>query len=850
MVNIPAGTYDGTAGTEIAIPTLSIVDDAIVENPSETIILGLSAPTGDAGLGGQTTSTYTITDDDTAGVLVNPTSGLVTTEDGESDTFLVTLSAQPTADVVITLNSSDTSEGTVPASVTIPPASWNAGVIVIVTGQDDLLLDGDIAYTVITGEVSSGDPAFNALTGTDVSDVSVTNTDDDSASVTIANASGLEDNGPITLTATLDNATPGGFSVDVSTSDGSAVAGSDYTAIIGQTLTFIGTPGEQQTFTVSPTADTTVEIDETLTVFMSNLSGTILPVDITDTATVTILNDDNPPNCDAGNTPPAPTGIPTLFCDVINQDLNEYTNSTPPPGTTLTWSANPDPLVTNAHITNTVVSIPGTYYGFFYDAANNCASPLLEITLVLNQTPVFDSIVEDATCGSGSMTLRAFASTPDSSDPDINWYDAPTGGNLVATGDTFVTPELDTTTTYYVEATANGCTSEREAVVATVNNIPDTGTPNDTSSCNTAINGPTTLDLDDLLDGADPGIWSITTDPSNGGVAINGQNVVDFEDLAAGDYVFTYTTTGAQAPCPNDSVSVTVTVTDCAVDTDNDGLTDGQEGVLGTDPNNPDTDGDGLTDGEEVNNIDDPNTVAVPERVSDPLDPCDPVLSLECNPDPIDLSVEKTADRTEALAGEQVVFTILLSNLTTERVIDIEVEDLLDPDFVYVSHTESLGGYDPVTGIWSVPELLDSQEATLIVIVRVSEELSSFTILENTAALVSSVPLDNNNDNNSSTVGIEVSPDIPDNCGIEFNQFSPNGDGINDLLKVNCIEIFPNNTLEIFDRYGNSVFSARGYDNSWDGRGNNGDLPKGTYYYILDLGEGQEVRKGWIQIIR
>ncbi|WP_229732494.1 Calx-beta domain-containing protein, partial [Muriicola marianensis] len=68
VVNIPAGTYDGTAGTEIAIPTLSIVDDAIVENPSETIGLTLSAPTGDASLGAQTTTTYTITDDDSVTV--------------------------------------------------------------------------------------------------------------------------------------------------------------------------------------------------------------------------------------------------------------------------------------------------------------------------------------------------------------------------------------------------------------------------------------------------------------------------------------------------------------------------------------------------------------------------------------------------------------------------------------------------------------------------------------------------------------------------------------------------------------------------------------------------------------
>ena len=77
-----------------------------------------------------------------------------------------------------------------------------------------------------------------------------------------------------------------------------------------------------------------------------------------------------------------------------------------------------------------------------------------------------------------------------------------------------------------------------------------------------------------------------------------------------------------------------------------------------------------------------------------------------------------------------------------------------------------------------------------------------------------------------------------------------NGDGINDTVYINCIADYPNNTLHVYDRYGNEVFTASGYDNTWMGTGKNGDLPKGTYFYILDLGDGTEVRKGWIQIIR
>ncbi|MEQ9582589.1 MAG: Calx-beta domain-containing protein, partial [Arenibacter sp.] len=112
--------------------------------------------------------------------------------------------------------------------------------------------------------------------------------------VTIEDENGNEDDGAITITATLDIAVPGGFTVDVSTVDGTAtIADNDYTAVSSFTLTFAGNPGEQQFFTILPTFDSFVELDEDLTVNMANLSGTIAIVDITDSATITINNDDS-----------------------------------------------------------------------------------------------------------------------------------------------------------------------------------------------------------------------------------------------------------------------------------------------------------------------------------------------------------------------------------------------------------------------------------------------------------------------------------------------------------------------------------------------------------------------------
>ena len=106
---------------------------------------------------------------------VTPVSGLATTEAGSTATFSIVLVAKPTADVTIGLATSDTTEGTVSvASLTFTPGNWNQPRVVTVTGVDDVAVDGDVAYTVVTAAAVSTDPAYS---GMDVADVSVTNRD-------------------------------------------------------------------------------------------------------------------------------------------------------------------------------------------------------------------------------------------------------------------------------------------------------------------------------------------------------------------------------------------------------------------------------------------------------------------------------------------------------------------------------------------------------------------------------------------------------------------------------------------------------------------------------------------------
>jgi hypothetical protein len=67
-------------------------------------------------------------------------------------------------------------------------------------------------------------------------------------------------------------------------------------------------------------------------------------------------------------------------------------------------------------------------------------------------------------------------------------------------------------------------------------------------------------------------------------------------------YVADVNSASTDVTMPAQDVTVTATYSDSTVDSDEDGLTDGQEAALGTNPNNADTDGDGMEDGWEVNN--------------------------------------------------------------------------------------------------------------------------------------------------------------------------------------------------------------------------------------------------------
>ena len=92
------------------------------------------------------------------------------------------------------------------------------------------------------------------------------------------------------------------------------------------------------------------------------------------------------------------------------------------------------------------------------------------------------------------------------------------------------------------------------------------------------------------------------------------------------------------------------------------------------------------------------------------------------------------------------------------------------------------------------------------------------------------------------TVTSEVNSLIP-------NAISPNGDGKNDVWKLDFIDLLnPNAEIKIFNRWGQTLFESKGYPYPWDGTYNGEKVPDGTYYYVIVISD-EEIYKGAILVL-
>ncbi|NNC82069.1 MAG: T9SS type B sorting domain-containing protein, partial [Flavobacteriales bacterium] len=175
--------------------------------------------------------------------------------------------------------------------------------------------------------------------------------------------------------------------------------------------------------------------------------------------------------------------------------------------------------------------------------------------------------------------------------------------------------------------------------------------------------------------------------------------------------------------------------------------------------------------------------------------------------------------------------------------VDLISPILLPPDYNISSYLGSdgvidaivEGGTAPFTFVWTGDDGFTSDQ----------EDLSGLTAQSYCLEVT---------DANGCVTGECIELTEPDDLELP-NGMSPNGDGLNDGLIIQGIEAFPDNTVKVFNRWGDEVFVANGYSNGnrWNGESDSGGIvPDGTYFVILVVkdGEGERELNAYLEIRR
>uniref|UniRef100_UPI000AD42FB4 gliding motility-associated C-terminal domain-containing protein n=1 Tax=Lacinutrix himadriensis TaxID=641549 RepID=UPI000AD42FB4 len=355
-------------------------------------------------------------------------------------------------------------------------------------------------------------------------------------------------------------------------------------------------------------------------------------------------------------------------------------------------------------------------------------------------------------------------------------------------------------------------------------------------------------------------------------------------------------------------------------DCDGDGLTNGEEVATGTDPQNPDTDGDGLTDGEEVLGLDDPSTDLDPndygDGISDPNDPCDPIATGptgDCDNDGLTNEEEETAgtdpqnpdtdgdgvlDGTEVLDGTDPldecdldIDSITLTPSEGWNDLDCDSDGIPNGDEIGYGDTDEDGDpnfNDPDDDNDGVLTINEDYTDTDVSDGEVDPTGDNDPTNDDTDG--DDIPdyLDNDDDDDGILTSDEYPGDgfgydafdsdgdgLPDYLEVDsgvltasdddieiFNAVTPNGDNDNDVFTIENIELFPENQVRVYNRWGVLVYDALGYGQNgeyFSGRSSGRVtisedelLPVGTYFYIVTYVKNGETKEkaGYLYIHR
>ncbi|MEN8119226.1 MAG: Calx-beta domain-containing protein, partial [Bacteroidota bacterium] len=826
-VTIPAGSTSVIAN----VPT---TDDAIDET-DETFTIGIAsvdAGTVDADL--TDTGAGTINDNDGAPqISIND----VSVAEGDVGTvnmvFTVSLSSASASSITVDYATSDNTATLASGdyvqinttTLTFAPGVTNQTVTVVVNA--DLVFEGNESLFVDLSNPANATILDNQGEGTI--------TDDDNAPlITINDASATEGNN-VQFTVNLSNPSSEDIIVTLGLTDGTATGGTDYTAT-NVTVT-IPAGSTSATATVPTTDDAIDETDETFTIGIASVDAGTVDADLTDTGAGTINDDDNAP--------------------LVSLSVSQVTIAENGGTSDLTASLS---NISTSNVDVTITYTGTAANGADYTGTTTITIPAGNLSASITLTSVDDAVTEgdetiiaDITAVTNAMedgtqqetvTITDDDDTPDAVDDNESVDENGTLNTDVSTNDTglgdtpvtftvttdvtngTLTLNTDGTYTYIPDAGFNGtdnftytvCDADGECSTATV-----TITVNPVNNAPIAVNDTTNItgsgDISVLDNDSDPDgdILSITiiTDPDNGTAVIN-NGVITYTSL--GDYCgldsIQYQICDHEPQCATAWVIINVQTADA----DGDGIPDSEETLTA------DTDNDGVLDYLDLDSDND----GIPDQIEAHTN------GNACEySEAFDFDEDGTPDHLDLDSDDDGIFDIIEEGGDDDN-LDGQVDGLTDNDGDGADDNNTTDG-DVDTDGDGHPNYndLDSDDDGL------TDEKEGF-------------------ENDCDEDGIVDFID-PDECITDIiipEGFSPNNDGINDSFTIKGIESYPHNKILIVNRWGNKVFEAEPYNNDWDGKNTKGisvgsdDLPEGTYYYILELGNSNKIIKGYIYLNR
>ncbi|MDG1398235.1 MAG: gliding motility-associated C-terminal domain-containing protein, partial [Polaribacter sp.] len=230
--------------------------------------------------------------------------------------------------------------------------------------------------------------------------------------------------------------------------------------------------------------------------------------------------------------------------------------------------------------------------------------------------------------------------------------------------------------------------------------------------------------------------------------------------------------------------------------------------------------------------------------------------------DLIDLELTKTVSNTNPNALDEIEFIIQVTNKGPSIATGIEILDLLPNGYNFISFSATQGDYNETNGIWDLGSALRVGESESI---SIQVNVLPIGVWNNTAQVqfanetdIDSTPgnnQENEDDQDSVQVDVDIKTFIPE-------EFTPNGDGINDTFEIRNLQVlYPNFRMVIVNRWGSQVYEYEHNGNKyeepqwWDGfskgKMNIGNqmLPNATYYYSIEFKDGnRKPITGWVYL--